>query len=192
LFLPLLLIESSFIQTNKALRHIHSQKALWIRILRSVCRRLGLFAGTYPLHDMELLHLQRASMGPQRWRRLNQRYSVSPRELKDAKPLPHAAKLDREWTGLVDSHLVPGGRYFITLTKLENGMARIDLWDLGVPGNGQPPTAISQASAELDMEDDAARCNMDVAIEGDDSLRIGIIPSPPWSVLDQNPAARTL
>ncbi|KAJ3526125.1 hypothetical protein NMY22_g10299 [Coprinellus aureogranulatus] len=163
-------------QTNRSLRRIFCQKALWKRVLRAFCRQRGIFVGAYPLEEMHLAHLQRACMGPERWNKLRHAHGVPPHPLTDVTPLAYAAKLDREWEMPSAFCLVPGGRFFVTVAKLPGTVVRMELWDLGVPGGSQPFHAVSMASVDLDVEDDTPRCVMHVDATSDDVLGIAIIP----------------
>lgn len=115
-------------------------------------------------------------MGPQRWDRILKKHGVPVENWRDAKRLPPAAELNHQWASPVASYLVPGGRFLVIVLKLGNCTFRLEVWVLGVPGRSGSLNPICIAFANLDMEEDAPRCDMSVSVEGDDILRIGLVP----------------
>ncbi|KAJ3535535.1 hypothetical protein NMY22_g6439 [Coprinellus aureogranulatus] len=121
-------------RTCKHLRALLSEKAVWIDILQSQCQRLGLLAQSYPLEDMDALEIQRACLAPYRWDNLIRRHAVPLGGLDDVPPLPVSASSMALRCFIYIGHLVPGGRFLVSLTDIIGNSVTLSLWDFGLPG----------------------------------------------------------
>jgi len=87
-----------------------------------------LFAPSFPLESMDLLHLQRASLGPDRWTRLFVDPSPQKIATSNKATFDYLRFLGDDETDFEQLHLIPGGRYLLTLTP-----EILALVDLGPP-----------------------------------------------------------
>ncbi|KAJ3523616.1 hypothetical protein NMY22_g11362 [Coprinellus aureogranulatus] len=168
-------------RTCKNLRALLSEKAVWIDILQSQCQRLGLFAQSYPLEDMDALEIQRACLAPYRWDNLIRRHAVPLGGLDDAPRLPVLAFKSpmslRSFT--YAGHLVPGGRFFVSLNDVgdsSTGVA-LSLWDFGLPGRQartSEPILLCRTVVKLVRPSYTYRWDMMVTFDGDGVLRVAL------------------
>jgi len=87
-----------------------------------------LFAPSFPLESMDLLHLQRASLGPDRWMRLFAVPSHQKITPTHQATFDHPRSFGGDENDFKQLNFVPGGRYLLTLTP-----ETLALVDLGVP-----------------------------------------------------------
>lgn len=99
------------------------------------------------MDEMGIEELQRASLGPLRWRRLVQKHAVLVRDLEDAVPLPVKQSSDELWPYWMALSLVPGGR-FLAMINGNRDFRRLEMWDLGLPGQGPQPNPVLLAFTE--------------------------------------------
>jgi hypothetical protein len=127
------------------LHDLLSDRDLWIKILRAVCQRDGIFSGTYPVADMDLGQIQLAAVRSKRWRKLIRRNAISSSVLFAAERI-QPVHPGRSWpigaaSVYAQKHLVPGGRFLITFSEGQPSDAAstmknvvLQVYDLGPPG----------------------------------------------------------
>ncbi|KAF6765317.1 hypothetical protein DFP72DRAFT_1057919 [Ephemerocybe angulata] len=133
-------------QTYRSLRRVTRHKDLWR------CHKHDLFRPSFPVEEMSLVELQRATVGPYLFaRRLQRQGGFHDTPLGDAyypEPLSNSILGPPKYTWV--NQLVPGGRFAILACSESKSSTepapplRLELWDLGPPGStlSRKPTLI--------------------------------------------------
>ncbi|KAG6819982.1 hypothetical protein H0H93_006812 [Arthromyces matolae] len=96
---------------------------VWRQVLSNVCHDHGTFESTFDLNRMTSAEMEHAAISPYHFATLLEKRAVVPLATR---------LLHLRHRSLVDIHLVPGGRFLLTLGR----DMTIDLWDLGYnPGS---------------------------------------------------------
>jgi len=117
-------------QVSKHLHTMLSNRNVWCKILRETCIKESHFKPSYPLNDMTLEEIQRASLAPSRWRsRISSEIIQTDLEtfyasLKPPRGRPKPPEIFHS------AFPIPGGRYVISV----NDTPEIYVLDLGVNG----------------------------------------------------------
>jgi hypothetical protein len=162
------------------------QRGVWVPVLRSFCLREGLFQLSYSFEKMDLGALQRAALGPYRWKRLIEKHHANDIKgvpnVTELKPisttnLPNAWPYEHGWstTGL---YLVPGGRFLLTTRK-----SVLQLWDNGPVGEAH--RVRSHVVAEHVLQEDAGdpMGDLTACIVDERKLRVGVVTFGPRDVV---------
>lgn len=120
-------------QTCKSLREVIHQHSVWASVLRSLCKRDGLFLPSYPIEGMDIREIQRVVLSPRLWKSLLEKKSVPPLELQKSLPLP-ANTRGRNLHGHA-AYLTTGGRFCVTSHFKDAAFVEVEIWDFGLPGS---------------------------------------------------------
>ncbi|KAF5319786.1 hypothetical protein D9611_012887 [Ephemerocybe angulata] len=184
----------SLSETCRSLHKLIIQKSIWVRILRTMCKRHGLFMASYPVATMDIARLQRACMGPRHWDRLIQKHSFSSEDLGKgfaSSRLPPTSKVDLSDDvplGL-GSYLVPGGRFLVAArgeVNSSNGSssAFVNILDLGIPCQKplEQPVLVAQYTIDTGfMEEGRPIPRLSVGAVGEETLRVAVLVTIPYS-----------
>ncbi|KAF6764562.1 hypothetical protein DFP72DRAFT_1059529 [Ephemerocybe angulata] len=123
----------------KSLNDLVGQKKVWIENLRSFCKREAVFFPSYPVDDMDVRDLQRATLGPERLRTLFRENSAAVYDRNTPVMAPATATILSDHPGArfilsKGLFLVPGGRFLVAANQLYLG-----LYDLGPAGREPRP-----------------------------------------------------
>ncbi|KAF5331285.1 hypothetical protein D9611_013074 [Ephemerocybe angulata] len=123
----------------KSLNDLVGQKKVWIENLRSFCKREAVFFPSYPVDDMDVRDLQRATLGPERLRTLFRQNSAPVYDRNTPVMAPATATTLSDHPGArfiltKGLFLVPGGRFLVAANQLYLG-----LYDLGPAGREPRP-----------------------------------------------------
>lgn len=162
----------------RALNRSLYQKSVWITALRQMCRDHSLFFPSYPVDRMTLEHLQRAAMGPYRFKTLVERNATFAGHAEDAPDLNPAydVRSSTEAAPMAKagcSYLVPGGRFLFTFNCKE-----LVLWDLGIVGSNQKVKAPLIRLAQVQFKAGAflgmTKGVLAVSAVAEDKLRVAV------------------
>ncbi|TEB21909.1 hypothetical protein FA13DRAFT_87032 [Coprinellus micaceus] len=159
-------------------------------------RQVGPFIPSYSLSSMSVRELQRAATGPQRRKRIPHAKAVPHADADLANGTHLNPKLLRRCDVHYDCiHLVPGGRFVVTL-KIEQddhdgdvSSLTVVLWDNGPPGDASytqmiPILRHTSASGVLDLVHKLC-CRLRVSVARESCLRVAVpYPVPPSSALE--------
>ncbi|KAF5331945.1 hypothetical protein D9611_008974 [Ephemerocybe angulata] len=188
-------------QVSRAFHALISEKSVWITILRTVCDKHKLFKPSYPVHEMDLVQLQRAALGPRLVRQCltrggvpteylaqaNEVRPVSTLRLKVLSQASLAKPLEPGVLWLHRRHLVPGGRFLIQVRF--NGLKSnqevieatgttyfVELWDLGVSGSAplENPILLTQTEFEKTADHNVYSITASFYGSAQEGLRVAI------------------
>ncbi|KAJ3533505.1 hypothetical protein NMY22_g7309 [Coprinellus aureogranulatus] len=153
----------------RTLRARLNSKAVWIQALRNVCKANTIFYPSYPVEEMSVARLQRASMAPARFARLLESHSCNDWLRPSIEP---AGSREVHIGDPVFSEihvLVPGGRYLVIAFP-----STLRLFDLGSPDSAAHNHPILVASETIDDKSEGPSHNtaMTVRILGENRLRV--------------------
>ncbi|KAF6752091.1 hypothetical protein DFP72DRAFT_906087 [Ephemerocybe angulata] len=184
----------SLSETCRSLHKLIIQKSIWVRILRTMCKRHGLFMASYPVATMDIARLQRACMGPRRWDRLIQKHSFSSEDLGKgftSSRLPPSSKVDLgdDVPLGLGSYLVPGGRFLVAPrgeVNSSNGSSStiVKILDMGVPCQKplEDPVLVAQYTIDIGfMGEGRPIPRLSVGAVGEDTLRVAVLVTNPYS-----------
>ena len=120
----------TFSQASKHLYSVLNDKGVWVKILRTTCIKESLFQPSYPIDDMTLQEVQRASLAPSHWRHRITSGIIQSNLATFYASLdpPHKCRNTPHTQG--NAVLIPGGRYLISIPHGNN----LEIYDLGVSG----------------------------------------------------------
>ncbi|KAF5331281.1 hypothetical protein D9611_013070 [Ephemerocybe angulata] len=177
-------------KTCRYLRDITSSKDLWRGLVNTMCSKHGLFRPSYPVEDMSLGQIQRATVGPYLFARQLQHRGAS-----FDTPIAAVDRLEpvSQRIACVQRHilfyqLVPGGRFAVFIYPTETSTETIgtlpalsmELVDLGPPGLPlSPEPALSYVHPNISsMARGGMMVTASVSITSQsplaDTLRVGI------------------
>ncbi|KAJ3536830.1 hypothetical protein NMY22_g5859 [Coprinellus aureogranulatus] len=134
----------------RALRTRFTSREVWTQTLRNVCKVHSIFFPSYPVLEMGVSRLQRASMAPARFARLLQSYSSFEYPPRTVDPTS-VTTVDIGQPVIKERHfLVPGGRFLVVAYP-----CALLLFDLGAPDCAAlaNPVLILSEEMEKDAED---------------------------------------
>lgn len=162
-------------QTCWYLRGILNTRDIWLKVLRQMCEQRAVFFPSYPVNEMSLPRLQRASLAPHRFAQLLESNSHDTADLLPIIP----EKSTKVWFGQPNqyeqSFLIPGGRFLIVGHEFT-----VSLWDLGPPDCAalQKPIRVARRKAETNMYRYLTRpfsyTRMAVRMVGEDTIRVAM------------------
>ncbi|KAF6765348.1 hypothetical protein DFP72DRAFT_1162320 [Ephemerocybe angulata] len=141
-------------RTCKHLLEVALDEHLWRRLVLNMCQEYDLFLPSYPISEMSLVQLQRAALTPDLFtRRMHKQGRPTHLPLSEAfTPVSSSMRTIRSApTVQLYDHLVPGGRFWVTILTGElqtevTCQAMLEVWDLGPPGSSprQSPSLTSK------------------------------------------------
>ncbi|KAF6756723.1 hypothetical protein DFP72DRAFT_1044838 [Ephemerocybe angulata] len=175
-------------RTCRYLRDITSSKDLWRGLVDTMCAKHDLFRPSYPVEDMSLVQIQRATVRPYLFaRQLQHRGASFGTPIAEVNSLePVSRQIVCPQRHILFSQLVPGGRFgvFIYSMSAETlatfggapsiSMELVDLGPPGLPLSSEPALRYIHPNIGSVTHDKRVVASISINSQNPDTLRVGL------------------